>query len=1445
MKSTTKEIKNMSVYKQTMLSKETKYYVLNQGNKSIKNVSSVVFAGVVAPTMSVDGYLLKYKGATRQEAKNLFCKFLSAWKGQGIWEKLSNFSHAMDVFSEAMALYESGKEKVLSFPWSQVWNEVLELIFSSMYLFQYKDWASILGFGFRVWQFTQRALPAVNLWRGQGLPEMALTMMSFALPNEFIAVIKRMQLFTNEKAFDDPSSFQTFANWVLDLFAKAFELCGEIMPAWMKESCESSLHFLGKFSIVREIGLVLADFKKNPQIVVNPTFVSKVKQLNSRIEKSPGFAEYARKSSFVKAVYESYSQLLKSILARESVSRVEPCCFVFEGPPGCFKSGIVNQLITVLGEPFYTHMVPTSTEGKDFYDTYAGEPLFCMDDVGQKGVDQFRTLINMVSSMKMPLQCASAQLKDTKFFVSDTILLTTNCFTQLNGLTKSDGIANIHALWRRGFVFDLSGAVRVDSKLKGRISFKTYDLKSKGFVEGFEKDVNMALVTLYGGVHPYFDCDGETDEPYLSWMYKIIQAHRDVRKSYKTRALLDNEKVGRIRSMYKPFKPNCATDTEYESEEDIVVKNKFERTLISDSESLVSEDYSYFDPLFEPPVLVEHVENNDFYLYDEEIQAIVNPLYEYGKQHEINKEWCLEDALLSPSRTWYRVLNDYVLETFAGFKSGLKAWFSSWTEGDFVQLLKYTVPLVLCVGVTTAANLWKATQKEETDNFVPNSKEEELLRKINSMSVLKESKIHSLAAKVASQNLPVRIKTSSGREMRCAGTVSGHSVVVPAHAVGLDKEGFMTVGHSKGVGRCLDNVKYKVVYLNHFEDVAICRFPGNISSFWSNLSHAFRYTELMKNPVVCFQGMCVEAPQTVKKIPDRPICYKMGNIGYEFEESNVHQYDLEGEGLCGALLMTQEGVVHGMHIAGNEDVKIGAASLWSYATLMAIRLHLQEDKGLSCDIPIKCPIGESGFKLDVKAFETTPKKSNIVPSPLYGALPVTRYPADLVKYGNHTVKSVALKSFEATSDVDWKALEFAKEGVATLLAPFGVLAEREVVLGNDFLAAMNKESSNGYMCEKDKAVYVNFEKGEITDRFRQELADMESEIVADKFDYKKWAWKECTKDELRNSEKDGVPRTFRISRVHTQYLMKKYFGNFVGHMMQNRSRTQIMIGVNPFVEWDAIYDNLVRCSGVWAGDIKTFDGKMLPQGQDGVAEVIMRFFLGTEAERKVAEFLLRDMQCTTVVLNDDVWRTTHSMPSGSFLTAMMNSMMNRLYTLMWYYHNVPNPSLLEFNAEVIDYVYGDDKLNGLRSNKLRHYLNAITMAEFFESIGMGFTTASKTKIVEPFEDLSEVSFLKRYFRLHGRIGRVMCPLDMRTLDSGLSWVDSTKDTAQVLQDKLETYQREMYLHYDGVEKIEKVKKECLSKGVYWPELTESYMHYVYVREPHVLKAFSWGGSKYT
>jgi len=405
-----------------------------------------------------------------------------------------------------------------------------------------------------------------------------------------------------------------------------------------------------------------------------------------------------------------------------------------------------------------------------------------------------------------------------------------------------------------------------------------------------------------------------------------------------------------------------------------------------------------------------------------------------------------------------------------------------------------------------------------------------------------------------------------------------------------------------------------------------------------------------------------------------------------------------------------------------------------------------------------------------------------------------------------------------------------------------MIFECEIVKGDEMLAPINKKSSNGIFPIKDKLDCFDFEKGIFKDGFRDLYNEFELRMTTGDIEVKDIAWSETLKDELRNTEKKE-PRSFRVSPVTMQVLTKKCFGKMVKKIVQERWFNEIMIGVNPFSEWPKLYQRMQggRC---WGGDIGKYDKCMRVQVQILVAEKILQYYKGSLLQ--AARNILLNIAHNVVIVNDDSWILTHSLPSGCWLTAIFNSLVNRVYTAMWYYREMKRngfkPDFMQFHNHISDPVYGDDRLNRCIEPKFKDFLNAITMERFFNSLGMDMTDSLKGKIVTPFQPVEELTFLKRYFRFHPDIGTITCPLDLRTVYSTLSWIDSSKeDPDTVLRDKINAFQREIFLHYDLYEENLKIlEKACLERNVPFSLLPRSYLVKLYnngVYDDYYSKAF--------
>jgi hypothetical protein len=405
-------------------------------------------------------------------------------------------------------------------------------------------------------------------------------------------------------------------------------------------------------------------------------------------------------------------------------------------------------------------------------------------------------------------------------------------------------------------------------------------------------------------------------------------------------------------------------------------------------------------------------------------------------------------------------------------------------------------------------------------------------------------------------------------------------------------------------------------------------------------------------------------------------------------------------------------------------------------------------------------------------------------------------PPNFNVYGGKTLSTLAAKSFKPIPYIDYKAIEFGKKCINQYLTKFSDLTDREVIKGDkEFeLSSLNKDSVNGFGYERDKKEYIDFSTGSVTPQFQNILEDFRSKCRNDSIEVRDLLFYEAMKDELRPLEKIDKPRTFRVAPLHHTFLVKKLLGKLFIHCKKNMWHNQMALGMNPYKDWHKLYKILKQCHINFDGDFGKYDGAAPAQVQDAIAELIMEFYDGDEPE--VLRVLLSSMIRTFVLIKEKLWVTTHSMPSGCWVTAFFNSLLNRFLSAMVLYTEKvkrgEEPTIEDFN-KLVDFVMGDDKICGT-PYELKDYFNALTVKEFVESIGMEYTDSQKGAITQESKLLHECEFLKRTFKYHKEMGKVVGPLALKTLINTLRYSDRNKDYDTVMSGKMTAFQFEMYLH---------------------------------------------------
>jgi len=1393
------------------------YRIYYPTNSTVREVSKRVFVNAKGKTICINGEVYKIIGLSSKHEANKVKKNLQAFQGQSInvVSGMKTIIAGLSVLGKASSLKISEYSGLVL----DMTCFLLDLTKMVQEQFSYINLISMLINFYKV-------VNGLNGFVGQGLDACILSAASLFMPKDIFEMLKRINVFSNVKFFDDPSMLYSLLDTILNFIDMVISKL-PLGDDFKKDISEyfNSFRDYGVYFKFKKVLLMADKVIAQPRLSIDQGFRSTFRIYNKELEDSPQYLEWVKRSNTLSEGRAKIKRIEKIFASYENALRVEPSCFVFEGKPGTLKSVLMNNVVSSLREAVYYHNVKSVMDGKDWYDSYNNESVFVMDDVGQQGISQWRTIINMVSPVKLPLDCAEASLKDTKFFNSDKILVTTNKFINLTGLSKSDCIDEITALWRRAYVFYFD-CKRVGGRLSGAIKFMHFtgntsaiNLTSNpgmsNFAIGFPSDVSDYLmeIGLKIGATAVLNASDEDQLIKVSaWMADIVKVISVVKEKQRE----ENDMSTNLESIdkYRRFLGQSGYKERYHDAThhgDSLI-NSVMGVYSTDSDSSSDSDdidYNRYDAYLETlhkeqtpkiiPILNEIEELNPktqagFMSY---IGEVVNGMYEYiGKL----------------AKTSYEAVKNLNFS---------------------FQDPKILICFVVTFMVSIIASILAEKREARKGLFVG------------------QVDLHPSLNHLAKQVFRMDIHNPDA-SIETHGLVSGHCIVLNSHSV-LGDEVYVTIYKNKEVNHILyDHCKYKVVYRNNDDDVVILRSTVNMATPFKNLSRHFKIkpvgvVNMSKTYLVNTEITPLHSIATSFKTTDSwTFKYKNGIpdfVGQLCAEKDVF-YSFQRPGACGSVVFDVDNGVLGMHSAGSPAVGIGAALFWSNETINLIANTLKEDNQflLSEEISHKDIPNFSGIKIDKKVFLSTPSCSKIIPSPLYEAFPISRVPANLQVFGKHTIKDVAKKSFSSIGDVNDNEIEFAAKVIDCVIDQFDVIPEEEIVKGNELLAGLNKDSSNGYKTQKEKSVYIDFENKCFTPVFKEELAKLEEDIERGNITLDDIMWVESLKDELRSVTKNGVPRSFRIARIHIQVLTKKYFGKFVENLMRTRKFHGISVGINPFREWDKIYDSIgVARDKSWANDIKFWDGSMLAQVQTRVNEIVMGKYIGPN--RLVAEFLLNCLVYTVVGVNDDVYMTNHSMPSGSFLTAIYNSLVNKFYKGMWYFRFSKKKTVSGFFSDIIDLVYGDDTLNACLVND--ENLNALTMLEFFNSIGLSCTTSTKGVVSEAYESFKDITFLKRSFRFHPRLNKIVCPLDLDTIYSSLSWYDSTKVMDDVLRDKMHSFQREMYLHYDiWKESVNKLEEECEKREVQFVRLTESYIQSLYINEPDEWKESSYSTSKY-
>lgn len=472
---------------------KTNFYYIDINRGRIITVTEDKFKNIDSGVIEHGDKLFKYTNISRKQAQQIIRKAFGSvtWERESIFQSMNEIWAGVHVALEVLRTLgkknqtskEAGKIEQLFISCSSILLKILQFGEGNMSIYMILDGCLELYRVFCISSSDQ------TLWSKESSVVLLSAIASTILPKSLFDVFRRISLLTSEKLLDSPGGFLNLYSLISEYLARFFELVPFKVPEELM-SYIRPLITVSFFDKILAMQNLVQQWRKTPRVVSEDGFQSEVQALKDHMSTHPSMLDWIRRSASLQAKYKDFQSLCKAMDSYHESSRIEPVCIVLEGQPGSGKSVFVNQLMDVLDMTAYSHSVKPSMEGKDHHDTYNNEEIYYMDDVGQMGISQWRTIINIVSPVKLPLECAAVELKDTKYFSSKLLLLTTNRFMTLDGLSKADCIDDVKALWRRGYVFKVKRGMRPSDI---QLSFHYFDVFQGRWIEGFPSDFQAHL----------------------------------------------------------------------------------------------------------------------------------------------------------------------------------------------------------------------------------------------------------------------------------------------------------------------------------------------------------------------------------------------------------------------------------------------------------------------------------------------------------------------------------------------------------------------------------------------------------------------------------------------------------------------------------------------------------------------------------------------------------------------------------------------------------------------------------------------------------------------------------------------------------------------------------------------------------------------------------------
>jgi hypothetical protein len=201
-------------------------------------------------------------------------------------------------------------------------------------------------------------------------------------------------------------------------------------------------------------------------------------------------------------------------------------------------------------------------------------------------------------------------------------------------------------------------------------------------------------------------------------------------------------------------------------------------------------------------------------------------------------------------------------------------------------------------------------------------------------------------------------------------------------------------------------------------------------------------------------------------------------------------------------------------------------------------------------------------------------------------------------------------------------------------------------------------------------------------------------------------------------------------------------------------------------------------------DVANWDGMVTAQLLESAFEVIAFDYPKTLEYRNAFAVLQEDVIHSYILAGDKLFRKDPSVPSGSSLTTILNTIIHAI--LHYYcYMSIADEKYrnsYDYEQNVAPSFYGDDEVDSV-SDAICETFNFRTIRKFYADHNVTVTNGRKNGADEPWGTINDISFLKRTFGTETEIcGRFYVPhLDLNVIFELPNWVSKGLPPVEALK----------------------------------------------------------------